>query len=321
MNKNNDQNKATSKSEKSKKLKDFNLYDIEKASNTFQKIITRYRKKKYHFHKKPMDMVGLIEKARFKAEKLETHQEFMMKELKNNIRIEQELIALFGPRAKKHYNELSNKKFNSKINKYDFFTPTEIKYIKKAKNTKTINKKKTEPNSELSQIVFKRRRINFSPTIMSKNKTNFFNTYSKDLKSSNASEISTKFKSFYKTSTKLKKYKKFNPYQTFDGNDNSTKILEDGKEWNRSISNKKYLNTDSKNFRERGRNFPLVTLSKNVTNKDFSLDKMAYLDELIKLNKQFVKKEKNIKNHFRNNDYGCAFSKMEYRYLTKKYFN
>ena len=46
--------------------------------------------------------VASIEKTRIKAVKLETKSEFMMKELKKNIRLEQGLIALFGHRAKNH---------------------------------------------------------------------------------------------------------------------------------------------------------------------------------------------------------------------------
>ena len=313
--------KTISKSEKSKKLKDFKLYDIDKASYALQKIMTKYQKKKLHLEKQPKTIAAFIEKARFKAERLETDKEYMMKELKNEIKLEQELVALFGSRAKKHYNELDNRKFTSKINKYDFFTPKEIKNIKQLKKN-NINKTENESKPILTKIVFKRRKTNFSLTIMAKNKAQFFNTYSKDLKSNNTSKNSTKLKRFYRTSSKLKKFKNFKPYQTFDEKDERMKISENRKEnRNQSLNNKLYLNTEIKHFSGKDNNCPILTLSSKITKSDFYLDKAKYLDELININKEFLKKENKLKNHFKNNDYGCEFSKMEYRYLTKKFFN
>ena len=254
-------NKIISKSAKTQKIKNFNFYNIENASNTFQKIITKYRKKKQHYQKQPKNIIAFIEKARFKAERLETENEYMMKELRRDIKLEKELVALFGSRAKKHYIEINNNKFNSKIHKYDFFTPQEIKKIKEVKlNNNSSLKNKTKSKPQLSQIIFKGRRNHFSPTIMSKKSSNLFNTYTKELKSHNSSSIKTKYQSFYKTSTmNIRKYKSNNiykPYQTFDGNDKFIKDEEKSKtnEYSNSlINNKIYLNTDIKNLRERGK--------------------------------------------------------------------
>ena len=49
----------------------------------------------------------------------------MMKELRRNIKLEQEWVALFVQRARNHYKEMNTKKFKSKISKYDFFKRNE----------------------------------------------------------------------------------------------------------------------------------------------------------------------------------------------------
>ena len=324
--------KSKSNSVKSKKFK---FYELENSSSTFQNIISKYRKKRKR-QKEKKNIAASIEKARYKAERLETENEYIMKELRNNIKLEQELIALFGPRAKKHYNDIDNitKKFTSKINKYDFFNPKEMKRIKEVKknNNKTL-KNKIVSLPELNNIIFKGRKNVFSPTIMSKNKTSFFNIYSKNLRSLNTSSSnSTKFKSFYTTATNMRKKKKyinFKPYNTFDANDNhNINNIENYRTHpNRIMKNKKkYFNTENENFGAKNelsnKYFSMnTTLHDNKTNYDLNINKIAYLDNLSKINKQFMSKEKRIINHFRNNDYGCNFFKLQFRYLSKKYFN
>ena len=325
-------NKIILNSAKEKKIKNIKFYDIDNGTNTFQKIITKYHNKKRYYQKQPKNVLAFIEKAKFKAEKLETYKEYMMKELKNDIKLEKELLDLFGCRAKKHYNELNNKKFQSKMNKFDFFTPKEIKILK---DMKKFNNKKLENKSkkkyELTHIIFKGRNFNFSPTIMAKNRSNFFNSYSKELKSNNTSSTDStklKFKNFNKTSINIKKDRNYKPYHTFDGKDNYIKIEENNKSnYNKINRNKTYLNTETKKFRDKGRiisdkNLSLtLTLNSKKTNNESQLNRINYLGELIKMNKLFLKKEKGIENHFRNNDYGCGYSKMEYRFLTNKFFN
>ena len=314
---------------KAKKMKNIKFYDVDNATNTFQKIITKYRNKKRYYQKQPKNVLAFIEKAKFKAEKLETDKEYVMKELKKEIKLDKELLDLFGCRAKKHYNELNNNKFKPKINKFDFFTPKEIKILK---DMKKINNKKldngTKKNYELSHIIFKGRNYNFSPTIMTKNRSNFFNSYSKELKSNNTSSTDStklKFKNFNKTSNNINKDRNYKPYNTFDGNDNYIKIEENNKY--KKNKNKIYLNTETKKYRDKERIIPdknlslTLTLNSKKTNNESQINKINYLDELIKMNKLFLKKEKGIENHFKNNDYGCGYSKMEYRFLIKKFFN
>ena len=329
MNVNNNTKNYISNSVKTKKIKNFKFYDIDNASTTFQKIITKYRTKKKKLEKQPKNLMAFIERARFKAENLETENEYMIKELKKDIKAEKELVDLFGSRANKHYNDINNKKFQSKINKYDFFTPKEIKEIKENKNNNKNINNKTGSLQELTHIIFKGRKINFSPAMLSKNRTYFLNTYNNELKNNNMSTNTTKFKSFYNISNKIKKDNNFKPYNTFDGKDNYIKIIENNKTYQNNLKkDKKNSNnmTQTDNLRDKKDNISNRNLSMNITryrnkaNNEFNLSQMAYLDTLVKINNQFLKKEKLLQEHFKNNDYGCGISKMEYRYLTKKYF-
>lgn len=303
---------------KAKKIKNFKFYDIENASSTFQKIITKYQAKKVLVKKQPKNILAFIEKAKFKAENLETENEYMMKELRRDIKLDQELVNLFGQRAKKHYNELNTKKFKSKINKFDFFTPKEIIKIEEEKKEMLNNSQvRTLPN--LSHIIFKSKKISFSPTLMAKRGSRFFNTFNKDLNNNNFPSNTTRFKRFYNTSTNMKKYlNSQSNNKSFNINDNNIHIFENNKTFpNKTIKNEKF-------FRDKigmisNNNLSLTNYNNN--NMGFNTNKIDYLNTLAQIKRQFTNREKEFKTHFRNNDYGCKFSKMEYRYLTKKFFN
>ena len=88
--------------EQKNKKKSFKFFGIENASPTFQKIITKYRSKKKDIKAKPKSILAYVEKARFKAEKIETENEYLMKELRNNRKFTENLIFLYGQRAEKH---------------------------------------------------------------------------------------------------------------------------------------------------------------------------------------------------------------------------
>ena len=44
------------------------------------------------------------------------------------------------------------------------------------------------------------------------------------------------------------------------------------------------------------------------------------MDNLAQINKDFTKTKNEFRKHFVINDYGCNFSKVQYEYLTNKYF-
>ena len=62
------------------------------------------------------------------------------------------------------------------------------------------------------------------------------------------------------------------------------------------------------------------SLFKNKTNREFHLSQKLYMDNLAQINKDFTKTKNEFRKHFVINDYGCNFSKVQYEYLTNKYF-
>ena len=381
----NDKDKLFLNSVKVKKIKDLNFYDVENATSTFQKIINRYHRKRQKEKKRLKNIAAFIQKARNKAENFETEDEYMVKELKRDIKLDQELQDLFGQRAKKHYIETNNKKFKLKVNKIDFFTPKEFiklkeeknnsknniknedeenkndnnnnnnnkdiknknkknKKIEKNRNIKSITydiknlkkstilkKKKIKILPELTHIIFQPKKMSFSSSIFSNKRHRFFNTFHKELKSNNnsSSKNSTKMKSFYKTSSNIKNYKYNSNYnknksqKNFNKTEKYINIIDNNKTSPKRIKNETYYKANT-NFRDMigisQDNILLGDLNKNKTENGFHYTGIAYLNKLAEIKRQFVNKEKEFKNYFRNNDYGCTYSKMQFRYLTKKFF-
>jgi len=295
-------------------IKNFRFYDVEKASPTFQKIIAKYRSKRKDF-KKPKTIMALVEKARFQAENLETENEYMMKELRNDRKFSQELIFLYGQRAEKHYNEINNhKEFKSKVKKNYFFTPSELQNLKSIKNSQ--NQKDTLPI--LNKIIFRNHKKSFSPEI-----TNF--TFNKENMSYNSSKNSTKMHKFYNTSSNIdstynNKTNKKNP----DINKLMLSKFTDSNEVKSSklIDNKSYFNTKTENFRDKILNLTRGnTIYKNKTNNDFRTNRLMYMNKIVKIKDDFSRTKNEFRKLFKTNDYGCNMSKLEYEYISKKYFN
>jgi hypothetical protein len=313
-----------------KKKKDFRFYDIENASYTFQKIINRYHRRKKKSKNKAKNIVAFIERAKIAAEKFETENEYMLKELRKDIKIDQELVALFGQRAKKHYSEFSNQRFKLKVNKLDFFTPKEIIKLRDAKkNIRSSKIKKTESIPELTQIIFKKDKMSFSPSKLSKNRKNYFSTtFNQNINPHSSPLNSTK--TFYKTSSNIKNLKTIykmdkNNYR-IKNNDNFINIIDNNK--NKTFHNrilKSEINPETRtntNFRQRIKisNDLNLTNEKNKTENRFHIKGIDCLNKLANIKRQFINTKKEFKNLFKNNDYGCGYSKLEYRYITKKFF-
>ena len=83
------------------------------------------------------------------------------------------------------------------------------------------------------------------------------------------------------------------------------------------------LNTPSESVRDKILRLTNRRSTKYIsrTNDEFFLNKVDYMDKLAKINDDFTKTKNEFRKHFKVNDYGCNFSKLEYEFLTKKYFN
>ena len=312
---------------KPKKKKDFRFYDIENASATFQKIINRYHKRKKKSKNKAKNIVAFIERAKISAERFETDNEYMLKELRRDIKIDQELVALFGQRAKKHYSDFSNKRFKLKVNKLDFFTPKEIIKSRDAKKNYRINK--TESFPELTQIIFKKDKVSFSPSKLAKSRKKFFSsTFNKinNMKSTHFNSIKT----FYKTSSNIKNFKTnynlHNNNYRIKNSDNFINIIDNNK--NKTFHNrvlKSEINAKSRTDTKFRNKIEISsdlnnTNEKNKTENRFHIKGIDCLNKLANIKRQFINTKKEFKNLFKNNDYGCGYSKLEYRYKNKKFF-
>lgn len=317
-------NLDTENSGKTKKKRDFKFYDLENASSAFQKIINRYHRRKKKSKNKVKNIAAFIERAKVSAEKFETENEYMLKELRRDIKIDQELVALFGQRAKKHYSEFSNKRFKLKVNKLDFFTPKEIVKLREAKKNNRINK--TESFPELTQIIFKKDKVSFSPSNLAKSKKNFFSTNYFKSKSSPFNSTKT----FYKTSSNIQNFKtNYNMHNNnyrIKSDNNFINIIDNNKSktfHNRVLKSEMNAKTRTDtNFRNKIELSGDINLTneKNKTDNRFHIKGIDCLNKLANIKRQFIKTKKEFKNLFRNNDYGCGYSKLEYRYLTKKFF-
>ena len=101
---------------------------------------------------KPRTIMAFVEKARYQAENMETEDEYMIKELKNDRKYSEQLILLYGQRAEKHYNELNNhKNYKLKLNKNYFFTPSELQKLKADKNKTNRSKCSNECEESFSR--------------------------------------------------------------------------------------------------------------------------------------------------------------------------
>ena len=118
----------------------FKFFYLENSSPTFQRIILNYRSKKKDIKEKPKSIMAFVEKARYKAENMETEDEYMIKELKKERKFTRQLKILYGLKAENHYNELKTEEFRTKLNKNFFFTPSEFKRFKDDKIKKRKNR-------------------------------------------------------------------------------------------------------------------------------------------------------------------------------------
>ena len=303
-------NKMSSNSkEPNRKKSSFSFFGIEKASPTFQKIMTKYRNNRNSTMEKGYNILSIVEKAKYKFENMETEDDYLMKELRQDRKILRKLIFLYGQRAGNHINEIKNNdEFKTKIDKNIFFTPKEMHKIKKGKD-----RNKTEKNFiPLLPNLFRDKTKSFDKFY--KNKT----IIDKEKQTHNTSKNSTGMLGFYNTTSNIKainknKKRKFNKKNI---SDLSKKTILNTEDEYVNINRRPEDMRDKIIFNELKKN----SLFKNKTNREFHLSQKLYMDNLAQINKDFTKTKNEFRKHFVINDYGCNFSKVQYEYLTKKYF-
>lgn len=277
----------------------------------------------------------------------------MLRELRNNAKINNEILMLYGKNAKRQVHEINNNKFKPKINKAEFFTPSELKTIKY--NTTEYGNSKKIPLPEIFNNSPSRNKcFPFSPKTTRKTISKFikYNSLSskksrqeKDIKKkyfqsadSNFEEnwdnyqyhkllsepvhIGNKIKNIqenFKKETKM-------IYRNKDVNKKNKDNIKDIKDKDNAIilntANIEKKSTKDENFISNNKDFKSLTLPNKYvkSQKELLFKGQKCLIKMEKVENISIYKAKQFEKYFNVNDYGCGFSRQQYNFIHKKYF-
>jgi hypothetical protein len=273
------------------------------SSITFKEIYNRATKKENYNIKnfsgyQAEQFLKMIENMRLKEEM----NDYIIKESKKEVRLNQEILDLFGKR-KPDYKKTTKKLGKIKLDRNIFLNPLEIK--EKRNFTKSQNKKKI-----LLKLPIINKRVYNLKSIIQDNK--LFNSEENNTKvsfndSSNSNIDESKKNNESKSILYLNKNNKNNKNHFLNlstprklkNKQSSCKTLAVVLKNNSLFSGHKYRNIFSAN----------KTDKKNVMN----------LLESIK--NDLITDEKKHKIYFRKNDYGCELSRFKISYLEKNFFS
>jgi hypothetical protein len=273
------------------------------SSITFKEIYNRATKKEnYNINNfsgyQAEQFLKMIENMRLKEEM----NDYIIKESKKEVRLNQEILDLFGKR-KPDYKKTTKKLGKIKLDRNIFLNPLEIK--EKRNFTKSQNKKKIL----LKLPIINKRVYNLKSKIQD---NKFFNSEENNTKvsfndSSNSNIDESKKNNESKSTLYLNKNNKNNKNHILNlstprklkNKQSSCKTLAVVLKNNSLFSGHKYRNIFSAN----------KTDKKNVMN----------LLESIK--NDLITDEKKHKIYFRKNDYGCELSRFKISYLEKNFFS
>ena len=273
------------------------------SSITFKEIYNRGTKKEnYNINNfsgyQAEQFLKMIENMRLKEEM----NDYIIKESKKEVRLNQEILDLFGKR-KPDYKKTTKKLGKIKLDRNIFLNPLEIK--EKRNFTKSQNKKKI-----LLKLPIINKRVYNLKSIIQDNK--LFNSEENNTKvsfndSSNSNIDESKKNNESKSTLYLNKNNKNNKNHILNlstprklkNKQSSCKTLAVVLKNNSLFSGHKYRNKFSAN----------KTGKKNVMN----------LLESIK--NDLITDEKKHKIYFRKNDYGCELSRFKISYLEKNFFS
>jgi hypothetical protein len=271
-------------------------FDLTNATKTFKKLVEKHRKEKIknkivNFNKAD-EFFKSLTKIFFKEEIKETDFDYIFREIKNQNKINQNLIDTYGVNASK------------KIMPY---TREPIKYDKNL----IMNPMKNDVQNHISYSYFfsnkskESKKINL-PCII-KNSVSIININKKD-STTNVLEKKMSKKELHLNSIKI---------------DNS--FVNKKKRYN-TINNERYVPIKTFNFFSKTNN--MLNNKKKVNNKStFSVgnktgfDRSEYLQTLDSLNDQIRHTRKRHRKYFSSNDYGCGLFKNKYNYIRKNFFS
>jgi len=281
-------------------------------SSIFNDIYQRSIKKENNINSfsenKTEQFLNIIENMRLREEMTETEKDYIIKESRKEVKLNQEMLYLFGKR-RGNYKKTTKKLGQIKLDKKIFINPLEKKediYLTISKNKNKIsllklpiiskgiyNIKSLSQDNKLFNSEGNMRKISFNDSI----NTNI--DESKKINESNSTFCPDK------TNKKVKFLKK-NKNSFF--NTSTPRVLK-----NKYISYKS-MNTILKNYSK---------FSEGKSRNDFAVNitgKKNVINLLDNINNELKSDEKKHEIYFRKNDYGCGLSKFKINYLEKYFF-
>ncbi len=279
-------------------------------SSIFQDIYNKSVKKEKNFtnfsENKTEQFLSIIENMRLREEMAETEKDYIIKESRKEVKLNQEMLYLFGKRRGK-YKKTTKKLGQIKLDKKIFINPLEKKediYFTISKNKKSLlklpiiskgiyNIKSISQDNKLFNSEGNYRKISFNDSI---------NTNIDESKKINE-DNSTFFPNKNHKNVKLLKRNKNSFLNT-----STPKRLK-----NKHISYKS-MNTILKKYSK---------FSEGKSRNDFAVNitgKKNVINLLDNINNELKSDEKKHEIYFRKNDYGCGLSKFKINYLEKYFF-
>jgi hypothetical protein len=305
--------------QRKKNKNDVNSFNISNATKTFKKLVEKNKreeklKNKKIYYNKTDEFFSLLNNVFFKEEIKETDQDYIFREIKNQNKINQNLVDQYGINAPKKILPYTREpvRFDKKL----LFNPLKANNEQNQIRYPSFNDKNKEE-----------RTLNL-PCILNSN----IKIVSNSRRDSEKSLLIKKFESTKDNNTKSSS--KFNNIKT------ESSYFNDKYNYNNTFGNERYIPIKSYNYFTKTNNNLLKLNSNNSGNNNsntfnfgnkscstvgnksnMSFDKSEYLLTLDNLKSQIRYNQRRHRLYFRSNDYGCELSRDKYHYITKKFFN
>lgn len=302
------------KNQRKKNKNDVNSFNISNATKTFKKLVEKNKreeklKNKKIYYNKTDEFFSLLNNVFFKEEIKETDLDYIFREIKNQNKINQNLVDQYGINAPKKILPYTREpvRFDKKL----LFNPLKANNEQNQIRYPSFNAKNKEE-----------RTLNL-PCILNSN----IKIVGSSRRDSEKSLLIKKLESTKDNNTKSSS--KFNNIKT------ESSYFNDKYNYNNTICNERYIPTKSYNYFTKTNN-NLLNLNSNNSNtftfgnkscstvgnkSNMSFDKSEYLLTLDNLKSQIRYNQRRHRLYFRSNDYGCELSRDKYHYITKKFFN
>ena len=280
--------------------------NMNSTTKTFRKLIEKNTRKnninKKIFYNKTEEIFHSLNKVFFKAELNETDEDYMFKEIKNQIRLNQQMIDLYGKNAKNKMFPRSREpiKFDKNliINPLSYEETKYVRYTPFRVGSKYDNDKKLNLPCILTNNL---RTINYRESPGKKSVKS-----KKDNNDSNANTIDRNIYNNINTENSLMNSNK-NYNITFNNeNRNNNRIIKYFSKTNDNMNMKNSSNNNS--------TFSIGSKSNN------SFDRYKYVMTLDNLSENVENNQTRHRRYFNLNDYGCTSFKNKYNYISNNYF-